>query len=112
MIETGSMSEAELSEYCRERGLFVEQVKAWKADSLKGFASSREQELNLRIKPKRRLRRDKPDALSVPTAMIQVRKSPPHKFFFAYLNSRFAALLGFTGVCYSAFVLQPTRLLG
>ena len=45
VIETGSMSEAELSEYCRERGLFVEQVKAWKADSLKGFASSREQEL-------------------------------------------------------------------
>src|SRR5690554_589911 len=32
----------------------------------------RELELNLRIKPKRRLRRDKPDALSVPTAMNQV----------------------------------------
>ena len=29
VIETGSMSEAELSEYCRERGLYVEQVKAW-----------------------------------------------------------------------------------
>lgn len=45
VIETGSMSEAELSEYCRAKGLYVEQVKAWKADSLKGFASSREQEL-------------------------------------------------------------------
>lgn len=31
LIETGSISEAELSEYCRERGLYVEKVKAWKA---------------------------------------------------------------------------------
>ena len=45
VIETGSMNEAELSEYCRSKGLYVEQIKAWKADSLKGFASSREQEL-------------------------------------------------------------------
>lgn len=45
-IETGAMNEAELSEYCREKGLYVEQVKTWKADSLKGFASSREQELD------------------------------------------------------------------
>lgn len=45
VIETGSMNEAELSEYCRSKGLYVEQVKAWKADSLKGVASSREQPL-------------------------------------------------------------------
>lgn len=32
----------------------------------------RELELNLRIKPKRRIKRDKPDALSVPTAINQV----------------------------------------
>jgi|TARA_Y100001951_G_C11272819_1_gene259916 putative transposase len=32
----------------------------------------RELELNLRIKPKRRIKRDKPDALSVPTAKNQV----------------------------------------
>lgn len=44
VIETGSLSEAELSEYCREHGLYVEQVKTWKAESLKGFTSSREQE--------------------------------------------------------------------
>src|SRR5690606_27564355 len=45
VIESGSMNEAELSEYCRAKGLYVEQVKAWKADSLRGFVSSREQEL-------------------------------------------------------------------
>ena len=32
----------------------------------------RELELNLRIKPKRRIKRDKPDALSVPTVKNQV----------------------------------------
>ena len=32
----------------------------------------RELELNLRIRPKRRIKRDKPDALSVPVVMNQV----------------------------------------
>src|SRR5690554_7856345 len=43
VIETGSMNEAELSEYCRSKGLYVEQVKAWKADSLKGFSNRSEE---------------------------------------------------------------------
>lgn len=28
VLETASLNEAELSEYCREKGLYVEQVKA------------------------------------------------------------------------------------
>ena len=45
VIVTVSLNEAELNEYCRAKGLYVDQVKAWKADSLKGFASSHYQEL-------------------------------------------------------------------
>ena len=30
VIETSSMNEIELSKYCREKGLYVEQVKDWK----------------------------------------------------------------------------------
>lgn len=30
VMETASMNETELSKYCREKGLYVEQVKAWK----------------------------------------------------------------------------------
>jgi transposase len=30
VVESMSMSEAELAEYCRSKGLFVEQVEAWK----------------------------------------------------------------------------------
>ncbi|WP_028865128.1 transposase, partial [Psychromonas aquimarina] len=36
IVETASFSEAELSQYCREKGLFVEQVKTWKQECLQG----------------------------------------------------------------------------
>ncbi|SNT68966.1 Transposase [Psychrobacter sp. LV10R520-6] len=45
VIETGSLSEAELSEYCRRKGLYSEQIKAWRSDALKGFSSSKQQSL-------------------------------------------------------------------
>jgi transposase-like protein len=44
VIATGTMSESELSAYCREKGLYPEQVKRWKQDCLSGFSSAREQE--------------------------------------------------------------------
>nr|CAA6826455.1 MAG: FIG01064105: hypothetical protein [uncultured Thiotrichaceae bacterium] len=37
VIETAVLSESELSQYCREKGLHVEQVKRWKANCLSGF---------------------------------------------------------------------------
>lgn len=36
VIETAPMSEAELSAYCREKGLFPEQVQRWKVGCLQG----------------------------------------------------------------------------
>jgi hypothetical protein len=30
VLETAAMNEADLAEYCRERGLFAEQIKAWR----------------------------------------------------------------------------------
>ena len=36
VIETASMSEAELSAYCREKGLYPEQVQRWKEACLQG----------------------------------------------------------------------------
>lgn len=30
VLETSTLSEVELAEYCREKGIYVEQVKAWK----------------------------------------------------------------------------------
>ena len=39
VIETASMSEAQLNQYCREKGLFREQVSSWKQACLDGFLS-------------------------------------------------------------------------
>lgn len=43
VIEVAPMSQSELSQYCREKGLHIEQVREWKAQCLVGFQSSREQ---------------------------------------------------------------------
>lgn len=83
VIETASLNEAELSEYCREKGLYVEQIKAWKADSLRGFMSSREQELEAKrqrqadrkeIKQLKRELRQKEKALAETAAILVLRK--------------------------------------
>lgn len=40
VIATGTLSETQLSEYCRTKGLYPEQVKRWKQEALSGFASA------------------------------------------------------------------------
>jgi hypothetical protein len=42
VIETALMSEHELAAYCREKGLYVEQVKEWKAISLRAHQTKAE----------------------------------------------------------------------
>ena len=43
VLQTATMSEAELSEYCRKKGLFAEQIAAWKENCLQGNASAAKQ---------------------------------------------------------------------
>lgn len=83
VLETASLNEAELSEYCRAKGLYVEQVKAWKADALRGFISSREQELEAKrqrqadhkeIKQLKSELRRKEKALAETAALLVLRK--------------------------------------
>ncbi len=52
--------------------LFLRNVKGFAWNHKRVYRIYRELELNLRIKPRRRLKRDKPDPLSVPTAPNQV----------------------------------------
>ena len=42
VIETATMSEHELSAYCREKGLYVEQVKTWRAISIQAHQPQKE----------------------------------------------------------------------
>jgi len=52
VIETSSFSEAELGRYCREKGLFPEEVKQWKAQCLLGFQSNDQQEKTIKKQAK------------------------------------------------------------
>lgn len=40
VVETYSMNAAELSEYCRSKGLYPDQVKSWKKSCLSGYSAS------------------------------------------------------------------------
>jgi transposase len=42
VIETASLNSAELSEYCRSKGLFVDQIQAWKCSALAGYQQNKQ----------------------------------------------------------------------
>jgi transposase len=42
VVETATLSEVELSQYCREKGLYPEQVKAWRQACLDGQDTARQ----------------------------------------------------------------------
>tara|TARA_Y100001973_G_C5034644_1_gene249783 strand:+ start:140 stop:502 length:363 start_codon:yes stop_codon:yes gene_type:complete len=44
VVETASMSEAELSAYCREKGLYPEQVQRWNEACLQGAGMQQDQD--------------------------------------------------------------------
>tara|TARA_Y100000589_G_scaffold328105_2_gene371462 strand:- start:342 stop:779 length:438 start_codon:yes stop_codon:yes gene_type:complete len=83
VIETAALSEEELSQYCREKGLYPEQVRRWKEESLQGFQRSAEREKQLRkksqadqkqIKKLERELRHKEKALAETAALLVLRK--------------------------------------
>jgi len=83
VVETASLSEAELSQYCREKGLYPEQVKSWKAECMQGFKSTKEQQKAERqrakedkqeIKKLKRELRQKEKALAETAALLVLRK--------------------------------------
>ena len=40
IVETMSLNKAELSEYCRSKGLYAEQIEQWKQAALTGFQTN------------------------------------------------------------------------
>jgi transposase len=83
VVETATLSEAELSQYCREKGLYPEQVKQWKQDCIEGASSSVErkhQEQKQSKSDRKRVRqlekelRRKEKALAEAAALLVLRK--------------------------------------
>lgn len=83
VIEVASLSATELSRYCREKGLYVEQVTAWREACLAGQRSAHEQrgsereEIRVSKKRIRELERElhhKEKALAEVAALLVLRK--------------------------------------
>jgi len=82
-VETATLSESELSEYCRQKGLYPEQVKEWKAACIQGQLSEaerRKQEREQAKKDKKRIKElerelnRKEKALAETAALLVLRK--------------------------------------
>jgi transposase len=83
VVETAAMNEAELAEYCRKKGLFAEQVAAWKENCLQGNTSADQlsraarkevQRAHNENKQLRRELRRKEKALAETAALLALRK--------------------------------------
>lgn len=83
VIETAALSESELSQYCREKGLYSGQVKQWKSHCLAGFkvTQSNQKEVakktkadQLKIKSLTKELRHKEKALAETAALLVLRK--------------------------------------
>jgi hypothetical protein len=77
------MNEAELAEYCRKKGLFAEQIAAWKENCLQGNATvveqskaarKRERIAQQQVKRLKRELRRKEKALAETAALLALRK--------------------------------------
>ena len=83
VLETASLNEAELAQYCRKKGLYVEQVAAWKSACMEANSNVKEQEKAFNIESKKdkkqinklekELRR-KEKALAETAALLVLRK--------------------------------------
>ncbi len=83
VVETASMNEHERAEYCRRRGLYVEQLDRWRADCERGpelAAGQRSQqsdearEQRKRAKALERELKRKDEALAETAALLTLRK--------------------------------------
>jgi len=82
VLQTSTMSEVELSAYCRENGLFPEQVTAWKEDCIQGISkpnqssgsvtSSKEDKKKIKRLERELNRKEK--ALAETAALLVLRK--------------------------------------
>ncbi|WP_456294472.1 IS3 family transposase [Vibrio renipiscarius] len=80
---TFSMTENELSQYCRENGLYPEEVQQWRSECIQGFMSSKEREAEAKkqakadkheIKELKKELRFKEKALAETAALLVLRK--------------------------------------
>lgn len=83
VVETASLSEIEVAEYCRKKGLYVEQVKAWQDNCMQAnggvaqelaHSQRREKEKDKELKQVKKELQRKESALAETAALLVLRK--------------------------------------
>jgi transposase-like protein len=83
VIETAALNEEQLSEYCRKKGLYVEQVQRWReaaaagAEALRPLSAEERRELQQERKKTRKLEKElkrKEKALAEAAALLVLQK--------------------------------------
>lgn len=83
VVETATLSEIELAEYCRKKGLYVEQVKSWQDNCMQAnggvaqelaLSQRREKEKDKELKQVKRELQRKESALAETAALLVLRK--------------------------------------
>jgi transposase len=83
VVETATLSEVELSEYCRKKGLYVEQVKAWQDNCMQAnggvakelaLSRKREKQKEKELKQVKKELHLKEAALAGTAALLVLRK--------------------------------------
>ena len=81
LFATASMSEAEVSEFCRNKGIYPHTLKTWKEECIKGFSSNskkssykKKKALISEIKALKKEIRRKDRALAETTALLVLKK--------------------------------------
>lgn len=83
VVETATLSEIELAEYCRSKGLYVEQVKSWQDNCVQAnggvaqelaLAKRREKEKEQQLKVVKKELQRKESALAETAALLVLRK--------------------------------------
>lgn len=83
VVETANMTEVELSEYCRSKGLYREHIREWKQAMVEGLINDRvsrqaervqHRNMNKRMKQLQKELNRKDKALAETTALLVLRK--------------------------------------
>ena len=83
VVATAQMNTEEKSKYCRENGLYIDQIEEWKSDCIAGTISSQEQKKQARLEAKQDKKRikslekelhRKEKALAETAALLVLRK--------------------------------------
>lgn len=83
VVETATLSEVELSEYCRQKGLYVEQVKTWRDNCLQAnggvaqelaLVQKREKQKDIELAQVKKELQRKESALAETAALLVLRK--------------------------------------